>query len=190
MPDTKFEEDKKIQLRKWADDNVWWIVSMVALTVLAIMICIGGSVLYDFQPAFMGVVATLTIFICLLTLMVIRRCALQGKIEEEPTIIQIAVEEALDGPPLFPHYQRRRSSVATIPRCSIPNMDMIIDTVRRQSIQGSQRRDSAAPVASSSTSSNPSAASKKDNALHLAPIAELPKTPTLEHISHGTSLPR
>ena len=59
----------------------------------------------------------------------------KGKVEEEPTIIQIAVEEALDGPPLFPHYQRRRSSVATIPRCSIPNMDMIIDQVRRQSIQ-------------------------------------------------------
>lgn len=52
---------------------------MIALTVLSIMICIGGSVLYDLQPAFMGVVATLAIFIILVTLMILRRCALQGK---------------------------------------------------------------------------------------------------------------
>ena len=79
MTDTKFEEDKKIQVRKWADDNVWWIVAMIALTVLSIMLCIAGSVLYDIQPAIMGVVATLAIFIALVMLMVIRRCALQGE---------------------------------------------------------------------------------------------------------------
>ncbi|XP_022707146.1 uncharacterized protein LOC111270928 isoform X2 [Varroa jacobsoni] len=192
MTETKFEKNTKLKIRKWADDNMMWIVALIALSTLSIMACTMGSLLYGYQPAIMGVVATLAVFFSLLFVMIVRRCTLQGKVEEEPTIIQMAQEEALDGPPLFPHYQRRRSSIATIPRCSIPNMDIVIDKVRQHSVQGSQRRDSTAPSGSNQASAaDPTggvqfASSKKESPC-LTPIAELPKTPTTQHIAHGAS---
>ncbi|OQR72500.1 hypothetical protein BIW11_03765 [Tropilaelaps mercedesae] len=81
MTETKFDEDAKLKLRKWADDNVWWIVTLIALAVLSTMACVAATLLYNIQPAMMGVVATLAVFCSLLFVMIVRRCALQDTLK-------------------------------------------------------------------------------------------------------------
>lgn len=80
MTETKFEKNTKLKIRKWADDNMMWIVALIALSTLSIMACTMGSLLHGYQPAVMGVVATLAVFFSLLFVMIVRRCTLQGKL--------------------------------------------------------------------------------------------------------------